>query len=128
MFGINRSSWTQPALAEEYHRIHGEQIGNSTVSDLIRKSGYNIKKARRVLMSNDPDYKEKVRRVLDTLHSLGPDEAFFFVDEFGPRRVKKYGGTTYEQKGEASYVPKSQTHKGSVTLSAALDATTNQVS
>jgi hypothetical protein len=53
---------------------------------------------------------------------------FFFLDELGPLRVKKYGGRCYIKKGEVCRVPKVQASKGSITLFGALSATTNQLS
>ena len=58
----------------------------------MRDSGYVMKKVRRVLSSPDLRYREKVDLLLRTLHNLGPRDFFFFVDELGPLRVKKYGG------------------------------------
>ena len=90
-FNINRSNWNRPALAQAYESTYGQRIGLSTIGDLLMRSGYTIKKARRVLMSPDPEYREKVEQVLNTLQNLKPDELFFFIDELGPLRVKKYG-------------------------------------
>ena len=56
------------------------------------------------------------------------DEMFFFIDELGPLRVKKYGGRSYVKTHETRRVSQNQTHRGAVTLSGALSATTNQVS
>jgi len=78
-FGINRSNWTQRTLATAYERRHGETIGASTVGRLIKDAGYGFKKARRVLTSPDPDYREKVELLLETLQSLKPSELLFFV-------------------------------------------------
>jgi len=126
-FGINRTSWTQPLIAKVYESIHGQRIGASTVGGLIRDSGYSFRKARRVLTSPDPDYAEKVEALLSILHRLRPDEDLFFLDEFGPRAVKKYGGRLYLKEGHTADIPKNQSPRGSVTLSAALSATTNQL-
>ena len=43
---------------------------------------------------------EKVEQVLNTLQNLRPDELFFFIDELGPLRVKKYGGRMFAAKGD----------------------------
>jgi transposase len=65
--------------------------------------------------------------VLKTLQRLQPDDMFFFIDELGPLRVKKYGGRCYIKKGETSNILRNQPSKGSITLYGALSATTNQV-
>jgi len=90
-YGINRSNWNLRSLATAYTGQHGEVISTSTASRLVRDSGYVMKKMRRVLSSPDPGYREKVDLLLQTLHNLGPRDLFFFVDELGPLRVKKYG-------------------------------------
>ena len=125
--GINRSNWSQPSIATAYQEMYGEHISTSTIGELIRKSGYSIRKARRVLTSPDPDYVEKVELLLAKLHSLKSEEMFFFIDEIGPMQVNKYGGRTYVKKGEIKSIPQIQTSKGTIISSAALSATTNQL-
>ena len=66
--------------------------------------------------------------LLKILHSLKSFEIFFFIDEVGPMRVKKYGGRSYSKKGEYKKVPNNQNSKGSIIFSSALSATTNQLS
>src|SRR5215471_20916631 len=55
-FAINRASWNLPSLTAAYSSCYGEPISESTVGRLIRKAGYKVKKARRVLSSPDPEY------------------------------------------------------------------------
>ncbi len=126
-FDINRSNWTGSSLASAYVTRYKESISRSTVSRLIHCAGYGLKRARKVLTSPDPKYREKVELVLRTLQNLKPGELFFFIDEMGPLRVKKYGGRTYCRRTETPSIPQVQPNKGSVTLSGALSATTNQV-
>jgi transposase len=126
-FSINRASWNHKALANAYENTYGQRIGKSTVGNLLRRSGYTMKKARRVLTSPDPEYREKVEQVLNTLQNLKPDELFFFIDELGPLRVKKYGGRTLAANNDVPTFPQRQAHKGSITMAGGLSATTNQV-
>ena len=126
-FNINRSNWTLGALAQAYEYKYGEKLSGSAVSYHLKRSDYSIRKARSVLTSPDPDYREKVEELLKVLRSLTDDEEFFFVDELGPLRVKKYGGRCFVKKGESLTTPQNQKSKGSITLSAALSAKTNQV-
>jgi hypothetical protein len=86
-----------------------------------------MKKARKVLCSPDPEYREKVDLVLHTLQNLKPAELFFFVDELGPLRVKKYGGRTFVRKAAAYTFPQEQEYRGVMTMAGALNAITNQV-
>jgi hypothetical protein len=86
-----------------------------------------MKKMRRVLSSPDPRYREKVDLLLQTLHNLGPRDLFFFVDEMGPLRVKKYGGRAYVPRHETETFPQTERHRGALTMAGALSATTNQV-
>jgi len=126
-YGINRSNWSLRTLAEAFTREHGDIISTSTVSRLVRDSGYAMKKVRRVLSSPDPRYREKVDLLLKTLHNLGPRDLFFFVDELGPLRVKKYGGRAYLPRHYTETAPQAEPHRGSITMAGALSATTNQV-
>jgi transposase len=126
-YGINRSNWNLPSLALAYRSKHEEAISRSTAGRLLKKSEYSIRKARKVLSSPDPDYREKVELLLNTLHSLKANELFFFVDELGPLRVKKYGGRTFVGKNEPCSIPQNQPARGVVTMAGALSATTNQV-
>jgi transposase len=126
-YGINRSNWNRPSLATAFSHQHNEPISSSTVGRLIKKSGYTMKKARKVLCSPDPEYREKVDLVLHTLQNLKPGELFFFVDELGPLRVKKYGGRTFVRKTEPYTLPQRQDYRGVITMAGALNAITNQV-
>jgi transposase len=126
-YGINRSSWNLPSLALAYRNNHNEAISKSTVSRLLKESDYTIKKARKVLSSPDPEYREKVDLVLHTLQNLEPLELFFFVDELGPMQVKKYGGRTFVPKNEPYTFPELQKSRGVIHLAGALNAVTNQV-
>ena len=124
---INRSNWNHSSLAMAYRRQYEEAMSTSTVARIIRKSGYTMKKARKVLCSPDPEYREKVDLVLRTLQNLTPGELFFFVDELGPLRVKRYGGRAFVPKTQTCVVPQNQEDRGSITLAGALNAATNQV-
>lgn len=126
-YGINRSNWTHRSLAAAYEKRHGVEISKSTIGRLMNAAGYKMRKARRVLTSPDPHYREKVELLLRTLQSLKPTELLFFVDEMGPIRVKSYGGRCYTAKKKPPIYVDRQTSRGSVTLFGALSATTNQV-
>jgi transposase len=126
-YGINRSNWNRPSLKQAYEREWGETIGISTVGELLRRSGYTIRKARKVLTSPDPNYREKVDLLLSTLHNLKPGELFFFVDELGPLRVKKYGGRALVRKKDVLTYQQEQKPRGVIMMSGALSATTNQM-
>jgi transposase len=126
-YGINRSNWNFQSIALAFEREHKEFIGKSTVARLLKKSGYTIRKARKALTSPDPDYREKVDLLLSTLQNLKQGELFFFVDELGPLRVKKYGGRALVRKNEVLTYPQEQAHRGVIMMAGALSATTNQM-
>lgn len=110
-----------------YEQVHNETISVEYTGELLRRFGYSIRKARKVLTSPDPNYREKVELLLNTLQNLKPGELFFFVDELGPLRVKKYGGRALVRKNEVLTYPQEQAHRGVIMMSGALSATTNQV-
>jgi len=127
-FNINRSSWNQQSIVDVYLKLYNTKISKSSVSEYLKKEGYTIRKVKRVLTSHDPYYREKIVKILTILQSLKAEEKFFFIDEMGPVRVKKYGGRMYTKKGEMHTFPQNQTSKGSIILSAAISASTNQIS
>src|SRR5262249_2808598 len=126
-YGINRASWTGKSLAKALYNEFRARITGGTATRHLRRSGYTMRRARQVLTSSDPDYGAKVEALVQTLRMLRDTEAFFFVDELGPIAIKKYGGTSYVERGQELVVPQVQTAKGSIALAAALSATTNQM-
>jgi transposase len=126
-YDINRASWTGASLAKALHSKSEVTISPGTATRYIRKSGYTMRRARQVLTSSDPDYQAKVDVLIQTLQTLGDTETLFFVDELGPLAVKKYGGHTFVKRGERLDVPQIQTPKGSIIMTGALSATTNQM-
>jgi transposase len=127
VYGINRSNWTQGSLAVAFEKLYGQRPSKSTVGRLLKEAGLSWKKSRRVLTSPDPNYREKVELLLNTLQSLKADEDLFFIDELGPLQVKRHGGRSYAPKGATPTHPQNQHSKGSITLYGALSATTNQM-
>jgi transposase len=84
LHGINRASWSLKTLSRAYEAQYGEPIGMSTISEYISAQGYAFKKARRVLTSPDPEYRQKLKEITRILSGLHEDEKFFSIDEFGP--------------------------------------------
>jgi transposase len=124
--GFNRMNWTQRDLIQAYEARHHETISRSTLARLIKKAGYGWRKARRVLTSPDPNYQEKVELLVTTLRSLTASEMFLFIDEWGPVQVRKRPGRAYRDKNSVPRIPRYQLSRGTVSLVAALSATTNQ--
>lgn len=127
VYGINRSNWTLRSLAKAFEKQFDVQISHTTVGRLLKEAGLRWKTSHRVLTSPDPNYREKVEVLLNTLQTLKADEDLFFIDELGPLQVKRYGGRSYTPKGVTPTHPQIQRSKGSITLYGALSATTNQV-
>jgi transposase len=125
-YGINRTTWTinliKGVLAEQ-----GYEAGKNTIQKIIRNAGYRFRKAKEVLTSNDPQYREKVSNITRILSTLGSDDRFFSIDEFGPLAVKKRGGRGYVRHNEYPKIPKWQRSKGSIIFTAALELSTNQI-
>ena len=80
-----------------------------------------------MLTSRDPDYTEKLGRIRSILSGLGPDEAFFSIDEFGPFAVKMKPGRALSAPGEQRVVPQWQKSRGRMIMTAALELSGNQV-
>jgi transposase len=124
--GFSRMNWIQRDLIQAYEARHRETISRSTLTRLIEKAGYGWRKARKVLTSSDPNYQEKVELLAATLRSLKASEMFFFIDEWGPVQVRKRTGRAYRDKDSVPRIPRHQVSRGTVSLVAALSATTNQ--
>ncbi len=127
LHGINRASWSLGTLARAYERQYTESIGKSTISEYVRAEHYTFRKARRVLSSPDPDYREKLQEITKILSNLLENEKFFSVDEFGPFSVKMQGGRALTKQGTTRLVPQWQRNKGRLIVTAALELSTNQV-
>ena len=124
--GINRTTWKQ----DDLHRVlaaKGLRIARQNIRAILRKQGFEWRKARRVLTSRDPNYREKVARITAILASIGSRERFFSVDEFGPFNITIKGGLKLVAPGEDYTVPQWQKSKGSLIATAALELCTNQV-
>ena len=61
----------------------GLPIARSNIREIIKNAGYCYRKAKKVLTSTDPNYKDKLRNIISILHNLGPKEKFFSIDEYG---------------------------------------------
>lgn len=127
IYGINRTTWTYAAICEAYEQEYGDVISVGKVAGVVKSTGYSWRRARTVLTSPDPGYKEKVQLILKTLRGLGQDDRFFFLDEVGPYRVKKYGGQRLSLKDQVETIPAMQRGRGKVQFVAALEAVTNQL-
>lgn len=126
-YDINRTSWTYDTIIQAYKQVYDEHLSKGMMQRIIKKTGYTWRHARKVLTSKDPDYQKKISVVLEILRNTREDEAFFFVDELGPYKVKSYGGKSLTPEGLTKVVPQHQQTKGAVEAIAALEAFTNQL-
>ncbi len=126
-YDINRASWSLRAMSDAYHKAHGKRISTSSISEYFIEAGYKFKKAKKVLTSDDPTYRDKLTKITNTLSQLKPSEKFFSIDEFGPFSVKIRGGVALVPGSEVRTIPQRQKSKGSLICTAALELSTNQV-
>ena len=126
-YDINRASWSLKALSDAYHKTYGERISVSSISEYFISAGYKFKKAKKVLTSDDPTYRDKLAKITNALSQLAPSEKFFSIDEFGPFSVKIRGGMALVPGDEVRTIPQRQKSKGSLICTAALELSTNQV-
>ena len=125
-YGFNRTTWRMADL-KKVLAIQGLRIAPSNIRQIIRRAGFRVRKAKKVLTSNDPDYRTKLQEITNILRNLKPDEKFFSVDEYGPFAVKIQGGRSLVGPGEMRTVPQRQKSKGSLIMTAALELSENQV-
>ena len=126
LHGINRTRWEMEDL-QHVMTQKGFSISLANIRQIIRNAGYKFRKARKVLTSTDPEYREKLQRITAILCRLRPDERFFSVDEFGPFSVRTMGGRSLMPPGQRRSIPQHQKGKGTVIVTAALELSTNQV-
>ena len=82
------------------------------IASIFTPTGFTWKKARIVLTSTDPDYREKLAHVQEILANLKDDERFFSVDEYGPFAIKMRGGRALVGRETQYTVPQWQESKG----------------
>jgi transposase len=75
-YGINRTTWTMAHLSSILKQS-GCHASPKLISTIIKLAGYRWRRARIVLTSKDPDFREKLDRVQSILSALGPDEVLF---------------------------------------------------
>jgi transposase len=125
-FGYNRTTWKIADLQEALD-ASGVSATKRAIRATIKSAGYRWLKARKVLTSNDPDYRAKLDKVHGILSSLKVDEGFFSVDEYGPCAIKQKDGCRLVAPGETATVPQWQSSRGLIIVTAALELATNQV-
>jgi transposase len=125
-YDINRTTWKMPDL-QRIMAEEGHGLCKNNIRKIIKDAGYTLRKAKKVLTSNDPNYQMKLEKITHILAHLGPKEKFFSIDEFGPFAVKIQGGKSLVAPGAVKIVPQYQKSKGSLICTAALELSTNQV-
>jgi len=127
LYGINRTRWEMADLKRIMSQ-KGFSISLANIRQIIRNAGYKFRKARKVLTSTDPKYREKLQQITYILSRLQHDERFFSVDEFGPFSVRITGGRCLTPPGQLRSIPQYQKSKGSLIMTGALELSTNQIS
>lgn len=127
LHGINRASWSLKTLSKVFRKVHKISLAPTTISEYFKAEGFRFVKARKVLTSPDPKYREKLVAITKILSRLKPNEKFFSVDEFGPFAIKIQGGRSYVKKGEIKTYPQRQFSKEKLICTAALELSENQV-
>lgn len=125
-YKINRTTWTYAHLQASI-LTEGYKVSQHTIRKVIRDAGYRWLKAKKVLTSNDPNYRKKLDKIHVVLGELKPNEGFFSIDEYGPFAVKHREGKKLIPKGQSFTVPQWQQSKGFLIITAALELSTNQV-
>lgn len=79
-YGFNRTTWKFSDLHQALEQS-GVRIGRHAIRKIVKDAGYRWLKAKKVLTSNDPDYRSKLDRIHRILSGLGDREGFFSIDE-----------------------------------------------
>ena len=126
-YGINRTSWKIDDLKKCLLLSKGISISKAVIRRVIRSAGFKWRRARTILTSPDPEYKQKLAEIQSILAKLGPDERFFSIDEFGPFAIKRRGGRKLVSPEENHYVEQRQIAKGSLIITGALELSYNKI-
>lgn len=124
-YNINRTSWTMQNL-HHVMQDQGMPIDKSIIRKIIKDAGFRFRKAKKVLTSTDPNYREKLESITEILGNLGVSECFFSIDEYGPFAIKMQGGLALTDQQESRKIPQWQKSKGSLILTGALELSSNQ--
>ncbi|CAO4145179.1 IS630 family transposase [Methylorubrum extorquens] len=125
-YGFNRTTWKMADFREALKR-NGHVISGEVIRKIAKNAGFRWSKAKVVLTSSDQEYSEKLARITRILESLGDDEAFSSIDEFGPLAVKIIGGKVLSAPGKVPTLPQGQRSKGTIIITAALELSSNQI-
>lgn len=125
-YGINRTTWRMVDIKNIMFQ-NGLPISKDNIRKIIRNAGYHFRKAKKVLTSNDPNYREKLREITEILANLEPKERFFSIDEFGSFAIKMQGGRSLVLRGQTRTIPQWQKSKGSLIITGALELSSNQI-
>ncbi|MCG3146893.1 MAG: hypothetical protein PCFJNLEI_00328 [Verrucomicrobiae bacterium] len=110
-YKINRTSWKYTDLLKCLEQ-NGFSTSKEVVREILKSAGYKWRKAKTVLTSNDPEYREKLERIKSILSTLGANDRFCSIDEFGHFAVKAKGGKRLVAPDEYPHVPQFQKSKG----------------
>jgi hypothetical protein len=86
-YGFNRTTWRIRDIHAAM-KSKGLPLGKNYIMKVIKNEGYRFKNAKIVLTSTDPEYKEKLSEIIAILSTLGSNDRFFSIDEFGPFAIK----------------------------------------
>jgi len=125
-YGFNRTTWRMSDLHKIMNKM-GKGISLLYIRKIIKEAGYRYLKARKVLTSNDPNYREKLNKIQSILSQLKVKEKFFSIDEYGPFSVKEKGGKRLVKKDEYPTFPQFQKSKGWLIITTALELSSNQI-
>lgn len=127
LHGFPRTNWRSVDLKQAL-QTQGLKTSLWTIRRIIRAAKYQWRKAKIVLTSSDPDYREKVDHIKGILKALSDEERFFFIDEFGPFRIRFMPGKQLCKAGEFPSVPQWQKGRGTLIITGALELISNQIS
>ncbi|MBD1364428.1 IS630 family transposase [Mucilaginibacter sp. ZT4R22] len=127
IFGINRTSWSLDTLASTFVSEYKDNMSSATAQAYLKSRGYGFRKAREVLTSPDPNFKEKLDKVIAIVSTLGTNDKFFSIDEMGPFAIRIRGGRSIMKLDNRKTIPAHPIPKGYLICTAALELSTNQV-
>lgn len=77
LHGFNRPTWQLVDLAKAFTQLYGIPMGESTAQAYVKECGFVFKRAKEVLTSPDPKFRDKLNHIRGILQQLSPREKFF---------------------------------------------------
>ena len=126
LHGFPRTNWRAVDLKQAL-QTQGLRTSLWTIRRIIRAAKYQWRKAKIVLTSSDPDYREKVDHIKGILKALSDEERFFSFNNSAHSEFDSCQGSSFVSR-EKSRQCRVAEGRGTLIIIGALELSSNQIS